>query len=75
MVLLDEHTAALDPANAAKIMELTRYFVDKYQLTAMMITHDMKQAIDYGNRLLMMDQGEIIFDIRGKEKETFRLKI
>ncbi|WGK70462.1 ATP-binding cassette domain-containing protein [Candidatus Haliotispira prima] len=72
LILLDEHTAALDPANAAKVMELTRYFVEEYKLTAMMITHDMSQAIDYGNRLLMMDRGEIILDIRGEEKQALR---
>ena len=74
LVLLDEHTAALDPANAAKVMELTNYFVEEYKLTAMMITHDMNQAISYGNRLLMMDQGEIILDIRAKEKKNLKPK-
>ncbi len=69
LILLDEHTAALDPANAAKVMELTRYFIREYQLTAMMITHDMNQAIEYGNRLLMMDQGKVILDIRDTEKQ------
>ena len=72
LILLDEHTAALDPANAAKVMQLTRYFIGEYQLTAMMITHDMQQAINYGNRLLMMDQGEVILDIRGQEKQNLR---
>ena len=70
LVLLDEHTAALDPANATKVMQLTRYFIEKYQLTAIMITHDMHQAIQYGNRLLMMDQGEIILDISGDTKQN-----
>ncbi|MEM9425019.1 MAG: ATP-binding cassette domain-containing protein [Spirochaetota bacterium] len=69
LILLDEHTAALDPTNAAKVMQLTCHFIESYQLTAMMITHDMKQAIDHGNRLLMMDQGEIILDISGREKQ------
>ena len=72
LVLLDEHTAALDPANAAKVMQLTRYFIEEYELTAIMITHDMHQAIQYGNRLLMMDQGEIILDIRGDVKQNLK---
>ena len=72
LILLDEHTAALDPINAAKIMQLTRYFIEEYKLTAIMITHDMKQAVKYGNRLLMMDQGEIIFDIHGEEKQQLQ---
>lgn len=69
LVLLDEHTAALDPRNAEKILELTKRFVDEYSLTAMMITHNMEHAIRYGNRLLMMDRGEIILDISGDEKK------
>lgn len=68
LILLDEHTAALDPKNAAGVLRLTRKYVADYRLTAMMITHNMQQAIDYGNRLLMMDGGEIILDVRGAEK-------
>lgn len=68
LLLLDEHTAALDPSNADVIMRLTRKFADEYGLTVMMITHNMKHALEYGNRLLMMDAGEIILDINGKEK-------
>ena len=68
LLLLDEHTAALDPSNADAIMRLTRRFADEYGLTVMMITHNMKHALEYGNRLLMMDAGEIILDISGKEK-------
>ncbi|MBQ5998260.1 MAG: ATP-binding cassette domain-containing protein [Treponema sp.] len=68
LLLLDEHTAALDPSNADAIMRLTRKFADEYGLTVMMITHNMKHALEYGNRLLMMDAGEIILDISGKEK-------
>lgn len=68
LLLLDEHTAALDPSNADAIMRLTRKFADEYGLTVMMITHNMKHALEYGNRLLMMDAGEIILDINGKEK-------
>ena len=69
LVLLDEHTAALDPRNASKVLDLTNRFIDEYGFTAMMITHNMQQAIDYGNRLLMMDEGRIILDISGDEKK------
>jgi putative ABC transport system ATP-binding protein len=68
IILLDEHTAALDPRNATIVMELTARFVRQYRLTTLMITHNMQQAIDFGDRLLMMDGGEIIIDIRGAEK-------
>ena len=68
LLLLDEHTAALDPTNAAIIMELTRKFAKEYNLTTMMVTHNMQQALDYGTRLLMMDGGEIILDIGQEEK-------
>ena len=74
ILLLDEHTAALDPTNADIVMRLTKEFADKYHLTVMMITHNMQQALDYGNRLLMMDAGEIILDIGGSEKENLTLE-
>lgn len=74
LLLLDEHTAALDPSNADAIMRLTRKFADEYGLTVMMITHNMKHALEYGNRLLMMDAGEIILDINGKEKTGFTME-
>ena len=70
ILLLDEHTAALDPANATLIMDLTRKFADEYKLTVMMITHNMQHALDFGNRLLMMDSGEIIMDIASDEKKS-----
>ncbi|MCF7927758.1 MAG: ATP-binding cassette domain-containing protein [Spirochaetales bacterium] len=70
LILLDEHTAALDPTNAEIVLNLTMRFVEEYQLTTMMITHNMAQAIKYGNRLLMMDNGEIILDVSGKEKQS-----
>lgn len=73
ILLLDEHTAALDPSNAAIVMELTRKFASEYNLTVMMVTHNMQQALDYGNRLLMMDGGEIILDISGEEKAKLTL--
>lgn len=68
LLLLDEHTAALDPTNADIVMKLTRQFAEEYNLTVMMVTHNMKHALEYGNRLIMMDDGEIIFDVKGKEK-------
>ncbi|MDC7126997.1 MAG: ABC transporter ATP-binding protein, partial [Spirochaetales bacterium] len=70
LVLLDEHTAALDPRNASKVMELTDRFIEEYGFTVMMITHNMQHAIDNGNRLLMMDEGRIILDISGEEKKN-----
>lgn len=73
ILLLDEHTAALDPTNADIVMKLTREFAEKYQLTVMMVTHNMQQALDYGNRLLMMDGGEIILDINGDEKKNLTM--
>jgi putative ABC transport system ATP-binding protein len=68
LLLLDEHTAALDPRNAEVVMELTLRFAKEYGLTVMMITHNMKPALETGNRLLMMDGGEIILDIDAAEK-------
>ena len=74
LLLLDEHTAALDPTNAEIVMRLTKEFAEEYNLTVMMITHNMQQALDYGNRLLMMDKGEIILDISGAEKESLTMQ-
>ncbi|MDC7225795.1 MAG: ATP-binding cassette domain-containing protein [Spirochaetales bacterium] len=74
LVLLDEHTAALDPRNASKVMELTDKFIDEYGFTVMMITHNMQHAIDNGNRLLMMDEGRIILDISGEEKNSMTVE-
>lgn len=73
LLLLDEHTAALDPANADLVMKLTRRFAADYGLTVMMITHNMSQALEYGNRLLMMDSGEVILDIGREEKEKLTM--
>jgi putative ABC transport system ATP-binding protein len=69
LLLLDEHTAALDPATAAKVLELSDRIVQDNGLTAMMITHNMKDAITHGNRLIMMNEGRIILDIEGEEKK------
>jgi putative ABC transport system ATP-binding protein len=69
ILLLDEHTAALDPKTAAKVLELSDRLIREQGLTSMMITHNMRDAIAYGERLIMMNEGEIILDIRGQEKE------
>jgi len=69
LLLLDEHTAALDPATAAKVLETTELVVQRDNLTTMMITHNMKDAIQHGNRLIMMNEGKIILDIRGEDKK------
>ncbi len=74
LILLDEHTAALDPKNAEIVLELTDKFIREYRLTAMMITHNMSHAIEYGNRLLMMDKGEIIFEAEGEEKRQLTVE-
>ena len=76
LLLLDEHTAALDPKTAAKVLETTEYIVSKDHLTTLMITHNMKDAITHGNRLIMLMDGKIILDIKGEEKgnETFHEK-
>lgn len=74
LVLLDEHTAALDPKNAQIVLDLTTRFISEYQLTTIMITHNMSQAIAYGNRLLMMDGGEIILDVEGEEKRRLTVE-
>ena len=69
ILLLDEHTAALDPKTAAKVLEISQKLIDENNLTAMMVTHNMKDAIAYGNRLVMMHEGRIIFDVSGEEKK------
>ena len=68
LLLLDEHTAALDPATAKKVLELSDSIVQENQLTTLMITHNMSDAIRHGNRLIMMNEGNIILDVRGEEK-------
>ncbi len=70
LLLLDEHTAALDPKTAAIVLEATDTIVNRDHLTTLMITHNMKDAIAHGNRLIMMSEGEIILDIRGEEKKN-----
>ena len=69
LLLLDEHTAALDPKTAAKVLELSDRIVAENGLTTMMVTHNMKDAIAHGNRLIMMDAGRVVLDIAGREKQ------
>jgi len=69
LLLLDEHTAALDPKTAAKVLEITDRIVNESKLTTLMITHNMKDAISHGNRLIMMHQGKVIIDVEGEEKK------
>ena len=68
LLLLDEHTAALDPKTAAKVLEISNKIVQENHLTTLMITHNMRDAIRYGNRLIMMNEGHVIYDVRGEEK-------
>ncbi|MBQ0035501.1 MAG: ABC transporter ATP-binding protein [Firmicutes bacterium] len=74
LLLLDEHTAALDPKTAAKVLSVTNTIVRKYNLTTFMVTHNMKDAITYGDRLLMLNNGRIILDIKGEEKKTLTVE-
>ena len=69
LLLLDEHTAALDPKTAAKVLEATEKIVRKDNLTTLMITHNMRDAITYGNRLIMMHEGRVVVDVSGEEKK------
>ncbi len=73
LLLLDEHTAALDPKTAAKVLELTDRIVEEHSLTTLMITHNMNDAIKYGNRLIMMSDGKIIYDVSGEEKKNLKV--
>ena len=73
LLLLDEHTAALDPKTAAKVLALSEKIVQENHLTTLMITHNMKDAIKYGNRLIMMHEGHIIYDVSGEEKKNLHV--
>ena len=84
LLLLDEHTAALDPATSEKVMDITRHVVEENHLTCLMITHNMSSALENGNRTLMMNSGKIIYDVSGQERsrlsvsdllEMFRTKV
>ena len=73
LLLLDEHTAALDPKTAAKVLETTDKIVNSEHLTTLMITHNMRDAIAHGNRLIMMSDGKIIYDVKGEEKKKLKV--
>ncbi len=74
ILLLDEHTAALDPSRAELISNITKAIVDRYKLTTLMVTHNMQQAIDLGNRLVMMDKGQIILEVNEEQKEQLTIE-
>ena len=73
LLLLDEHTAALDPKTAAKVLEISDKIIADNNLTALMVTHNMKDAIAHGNRLIMMYEGKVIYDVRGEEKKKLKV--
>jgi len=74
LLLLDEHTAALDPKTAQRVMELTQMIIEENNLTTVMVTHNMQQAIKYGNRMIMLHEGKVQFDIEGKEKSALTVE-
>jgi putative ABC transport system ATP-binding protein len=74
LLLLDEHTAALDPKTAAKVLEITDRIVKDNHLTTIMITHNMRDAIKHGNRLIMLHEGRVIIDISGEEKQKLTVE-
>ena len=74
LLLLDEHTAALDPKTAAKVLEITDKDITENHLTALMITHNMSDAIKHGNRLIMMNEGKIVYDVSGEEKKNLTVE-
>lgn len=74
LLLLDEHTSALDPKTSEMVMELTQKIVESHDLTTLMITHDMNHAIAYGNRLIMLYQGKIVVDVKGEEKKNLTVE-
>lgn len=74
LLLLDEHTAALDPKTADKVLKLSDRFVKEGNLTTLMVTHNMRHAIEHGNRLIMMHEGRVILDIKGEEKQQLTVE-
>lgn len=74
LLLLDEHTAALDPKTAAKVLEITDKVIEENHLTALMVTHNMSDAIKHGNRLIMMNEGKIVYDVSGDEKKNLTVE-
>lgn len=73
LLLLDEHTAALDPKTAAVVLEISDKIIKENNLTTLMVTHNMQNAIDYGNRLIMMHEGAVVYDVKGEEKKTLKV--
>ena len=74
LLLLDEHTAALDPKTAEKVLEITEDIVNRNHLTTLMITHNMRDAIKHGNRLIMMNAGKIVVDVSGEDKKNLTVE-
>ncbi|SDB03963.1 ABC transporter ATP-binding protein [Eubacterium oxidoreducens] len=74
LLLLDEHTAALDPKTASKVLEISDRIIQENKLTALMVTHNMRDAIEHGNRLIMMNEGQVILDIKGEEKKKLTIE-
>ena len=74
LLLLDEHTAALDPKTAEKVLELTNTIVERNHLTTLMITHNMRDALRFGNRLVMMHEGRVLIDVDGEEKKNLKIR-
>jgi putative ABC transport system ATP-binding protein len=74
LLLLDEHTAALDPKTASMVLDLTEEIVSSLNLTTLMVTHNMKQAISLGNRLIMFHRGQVVLDIEGEEKKNLKVE-
>ena len=74
ILLLDEHTAALDPKTAEKVLDATEAIINEQKLTALMVTHNMKDAIAHGNRLIMMNEGHVVLDIKGEEKKKLTVE-
>lgn len=74
LLILDEHIAALDPKSSERVMELTDRLVKKHKITTLMVTHNLRFAVEYGNRLVMMHEGNTVVDIRGAEKEKAQVE-
>ena len=74
LLLLDEHTAALDPKTAGKVIQLTEEIIEKDKLTTLMVTHSMQQAVNLGNRILMLHKGELVYDFKGEDKKRLKVK-
>jgi putative ABC transport system ATP-binding protein len=74
VLLLDEHTAALDPKTASKVLQLSRDMIESHELTTIMVTHNMQQAIEYGDRMIMLHEGKIRFDVKGEKKRNLSVE-